>query len=405
LDENIFIPQFNGWEYLKVKALAKNTNRQNQLMQLALANAREFFIEKARKQWIDFSNRELKKDLINVIYLKYMKKKATNKTDIIFHLGYGKCASSTLQESVFPLTRGYLGAGKNSLTKHRFAKKFQAFSPCGPKITGNLKESKKWANQVIKFKQEEYSDVDRLIISDEFLIMNNFFKNRPIIPFLKKFDDTIWNHGEIKILIIIRNQADKLASGYAQSSIINPKASQADFERFIKSRLKDYFENMNYSKCIEELYKNFGKKKVCVLLMEDISDIHFWEKLKIFADLTEFNPQSMFNESQVNKRRLSKNTWQLREYNKDIRSKYKVNNYFKFFWPAYLATNQRQKVKNKAIVLLSKLYGRNKNKLSETETDIFLSDNVKNTVKEYYQESNQKLGKLLKRDLSKLGYL
>jgi hypothetical protein len=42
--------------------------------------------------------------------------------------------------------------------------------------------------------------------------------------------------------------------------------------------------------------------------------------------------------------------------------------------------------------------------LSETETDIFLSDNMKKTVKEYYQESNQKLGKLLKRDLSKLIY-
>ena len=69
-----------------------------------------------------------------------------------------------------------------------------------------------------------------------------------------------------------------------------------------------------------------------------------------------------------------------------------------------MATNQREKVKANAIVLLSKLYSRNKNKLSETETDIFLSDNVKNTVKEYYQESNQKLGKLLKRDLSKLIY-
>ena len=87
-----------------------------------------------------------------------------------------------------------------------------------------------------------------------------------------------------------------------------------------------------------------------------------------------------------------------------MRSKYKVNNYFKFFWPAYLATNQREKVKANAIVLLSKLYSRNKNKLSETETDIFLSDNMKKTVKEYYQESNQKLGKLLKRDLSKLIY-
>ena len=38
-----------------------------------------------------------------------------------------------------------------------------------PRISGNLKESKKWADQVIKLKQNEFPDVDRLIVSDEFL--------------------------------------------------------------------------------------------------------------------------------------------------------------------------------------------------------------------------------------------
>lgn len=45
----------------EVIALAKNTDRQNQLMQSSLANAREFSIEKVGKQWIEFFNRELKK--------------------------------------------------------------------------------------------------------------------------------------------------------------------------------------------------------------------------------------------------------------------------------------------------------------------------------------------------------
>jgi glycosyltransferase involved in cell wall biosynthesis len=44
----------------EVIALAKNTDRQNQLMQSSLANAREFSIEKVGKQWIEFFNRELK---------------------------------------------------------------------------------------------------------------------------------------------------------------------------------------------------------------------------------------------------------------------------------------------------------------------------------------------------------
>jgi glycosyltransferase involved in cell wall biosynthesis len=45
----------------EVIALAKNKDRQNQLMQSSLANAREFSIEKVGKQWIEFFNRELKK--------------------------------------------------------------------------------------------------------------------------------------------------------------------------------------------------------------------------------------------------------------------------------------------------------------------------------------------------------
>jgi hypothetical protein len=70
-----------------------------------------------------------------------------------------------------------------------------------------------------------------------------------------------------------------------------------------------------------------------------------------------------------------------------------------------LAKNQREKVSNHARVLLSKLYSDKKNKISENETSIFLSDNVKNSVREHYAESNQKLGKLLNRDLTQLGYL
>lgn len=196
-----------------------------------------------------------------------------------------------------------------------------------------------------------------------------------------------------------------MASAYAQKSRVNPNASQVDFERSCKSNLKNYFENMNYSKCIEELYESFGKEKVCILLMEDISKIEFWEKLKQFCDLPEFNPQSMVKGEKVNQRKLSKNMWKLQEYNKDVRSKNKVNNYLKFFWPAYLAKNQREKISNHSRVLLSKLYSDKKNKFFEDETGIFLSDNVKNSVREHYADSNQKLSELLNRDLTGLGYL
>jgi hypothetical protein len=110
--------------------------------------------------------------------------------------------------------------------------------------------------------------------------MNNSFKTRPIITFFKKINGQVWHYVEIKA--IIRNQAEKLASLYAQNSIVKSNASQADFEKFCKVDVKRFYENMNYSKCIEELHEAFGEDKVCILLMEDIDKIEFWEKLKQF---------------------------------------------------------------------------------------------------------------------------
>jgi hypothetical protein len=43
----------------EVIGLAKNQDRQNQLMKAALENAREFHINNVGKQWIKFFDREL----------------------------------------------------------------------------------------------------------------------------------------------------------------------------------------------------------------------------------------------------------------------------------------------------------------------------------------------------------
>jgi hypothetical protein len=332
-------------------------------------------------------------------------KNTSQQTDLIFHLGYDKCASSTLQDSVFPQTKGYLGAGLNTPLKHKFAKTFQALAPCGPSIVGSIKQARIWAEQVYNIKQSEFPEVNRLILSSEFYIMNNIFKTRPIIPFLKKINDQVWHHGEIKIIVIIRNQAEKLASLYAQSSIANPNASQADFEKFCVGDVRRFYENMNYSKCIEELHEAFGKDKVCVLLMEDIGKIEFWEKLKQFSDLAEFNPGDMVKGKKVNQRKLSKNIWKLQNYSNDTRAKYKVNNYFKFFWPAFIAATTRKKAFELSKSLLKKLYSDKKNKSAQHQESIYLSEAVKSAIQKHYKDSNQKLSDLLDRDLKSLGYL
>jgi hypothetical protein len=75
-------------------------------------------------------------------------KNTSQQTDLIFYLGYDKCASSTHQDVVFPQTKGYLGSGLNTPLKHKFAKKFQALAPCGPSVVGSIKQANIWANEV-----------------------------------------------------------------------------------------------------------------------------------------------------------------------------------------------------------------------------------------------------------------
>lgn len=327
-----------------------------------------------------------------------------NKTDLIFHVGYSKCASSTFQNLVFPKTKGYLGAGRNIPKQHKYAKYFQALSPCGPKLKGNLNGTKKWADQVIQLKNEDFPDCNRLILSSEFFITNSLLKTRPIIPFFKKFNEKVWTYGDVKVILVIRNQAERLASLYAQGSIENKNSSQKNFEKYARTVIKKYYENFNYSKCIEELNESLGENNVCVLLMEDINDVRFWDKLKDFAYLPNFNPSEMVKGKRVNQKKIKENTWQLQDYSIDIHAKNKINNYFKLIWPAYKLPSHRAKAKLFCESILKKIYQYKTSDSTKNNKEIFLSEEVKSIIRENFSESNKKLEVLLKRDLHDLGY-
>lgn len=145
-----------------------------------------------------------------------------NNLDLIFHIGYSKCASSTLQNSVFPKTNGYLG-DKKGMMEMNYARLFKKISPSGLKFNGNMKRAKKIADDIFSLAQKDKKEMDRMILSHEGFIKDNLISTRPIIPFLKEFNNKVWHHGKIKVILIIRNQADRIASSYAQQSIIKKK--------------------------------------------------------------------------------------------------------------------------------------------------------------------------------------
>ena len=62
--------------------------------------------------------------------------------------------------------------------------------------------------------------------------------------------------------------------------------------------------------------------------MEDIKTEKFWQDLNSFSDLKNFNIQTMLsNDTVLNSKKLSKNSWKLEEYNPSEKAKIKVNNY------------------------------------------------------------------------------
>ena len=324
--------------------------------------------------------------------------------DIIFHIGHGKCASTTLQHKVFINEPGYLGTAKGM--KYNFAKKLQRISPVGPSITYSKSETRQWAKEVINYADQHFPAAKNLIVSSEMYSNRNKFEERPIISFLEYFSENVWTEGDVKVVMVIRNQFDKIASGYAQLSYYNMKASQDNFEKQVKALINKNDYHLMYDKWIKQLNKALGKKNVCVLLMEDIVTENFWFQLKNFCQLDNFEVKSMFTkDSNLNSRKTSQNEWSLREFNPEMKAKVMVNNYFGLLWPSSLLPGLRNSTQLKIKQYLNQHYSKKTKAFKKNANQkIELTEELKAQLLDYYKSSNIELGKLLDRDLSELGY-
>jgi hypothetical protein len=320
--------------------------------------------------------------------------------DLIVHIGLSKCASTTLQNQVFKGERGYLGTHQECSITQNYARQFKAFSPVGPRQWSNFRQVKRWVKSV----RENHDDsIKRYLLSDEMLTNRNKLVQRPVIPFLKKFSDTVWTDGQIKVILVLRIYAERIASGYAQVAASNPRASQADFERHIKHLLQNG-PTHDYSKWVAELYDAFGQDKVCILLMEEIGQVQFWQHLKDFCQLELFQPASMQN-SRKNSKRKNKNSWTISPYDPAVKAKTIALNLFGFGWPHYIAPKQRQHLLEMSREKLTAFYASKYADVNrERETEIHLTENLRHAIREHYRISTAQLSDLLGKDMAALGY-
>jgi hypothetical protein len=328
-------------------------------------------------------------------------------TNLIFHIGLGKCASSTIQNQVLRSIPGYLGTA-SSLENENFAQDFKKFIPIDFRLKGNFNLAKTWANKIQRFQESKNPGLNRYILSSEYLTQPNKIHNRPIIPFLKQFSEEIWTNGKVKILLILRNQPEKLASAYAQRSNKIFGASQAHFEKYVNRIISKKTEKINWALWVEEIYQAFGSENVCVLLMEDIQSFYFWQKLKEFLELEVFDPNQMIQQdsTRANVRRTKGNVWKLRPYDFQNKSKVIADKVIGIGWPPSFLPKTREKARKGVQTLTNSFNQANPARLKDRKREeiIELTPELRQKILEYCRPFNERLSELLQRDLRELGY-
>lgn len=325
--------------------------------------------------------------------------------DLIFHIGLPKCASTTLQNQVFRSEEGYLGTATGLPLKENFAKQFQTISPIAPRLRGNMHGAHNWAQRVKRFTERNYPTVSRLILSSEFLSAANSSEPRPIISFLKDFSREVWDEGAVKVLLLLRNPADRLASTYAQRSSRIPNACQDDFERSIEATFSNNRDFFDIAAWVEELYSALGRENVCVLLTEQMANEIFWRSLVQFSELGTFTVEDGMKTTDMNRRATDYGTWKLADYDPWEVAKTQANDIVGLLWPAGRMLKLRHRSKISLARGLKPFYSVSlQRRQTKRQNQIQVTSDLRDQINHRCHSFHEHLGSLLRTDLSHLGY-
>jgi hypothetical protein len=321
----------------------------------------------------------------------------------VFHIGFPKSASTTLQKQLFDKHSqiNFMGIyptknigqdtdEKNIDTLYIQNKSLQEFHNC---LT-NLEGIEYQFSEVEKY----FSEVKDLLSDAEI----NLFSNERFASVLFAHKDRAEKAKRIKqffpdakIIIIIRNQIDIIKSQYRdhpfdpRSLYSNQKSVTID--EWVKRDFKNYdisfVKSIEYYKLVKYYSELFGQENVGVFLFEElVQDIEsFSSQISEFLNINEKETKKLLNSKHENDG-VSQN----------------LNNYRKFkskvsgMVPQVL--KQSKIVRNLDQILFKKLQKGKKQKVE-------MSDAIQQKVYKYYNEQNQLLAKEYNLELKKYGYI
>lgn len=331
-------------------------------------------------------------------------------TDLIFHIGLAKCASGTLQQSAFRHEDGYLGTAPGIGPELNLAKQLQNVAPFNGRQTTSKRGIRQWTDRLRIAHEELSPGIDRLILSNEVLSSASRLSDRPILKVLALLRHRFWTHGEIKVVLVLRNQAARLASSYAQGTSSRFDPGQADFEHTVEKYLKSprNLRLFDYSRWVEGLQSILGPENTCILLLEESRTLEFWQSLSDFCRLEHFEPHAMVSEdtNTKNKRSRSAEHWSISEFDPALRAKVTADKWLNATWPVNRHPQLRNRLRRQAISRLEQRYIRKAGQMSreKREKEFHLSPRVMETIRACCGPYNDQLARQLDRDLQPLGY-
>ena len=292
------------------------------------------------------------------------------KTKIKFiHIGFPKCGSTFLQSEVFDKIDGI-----NAIT---VGGKNCQIPQCLSYMT---------------YCQDPYFDAEKVNkelneIPDDFNGISNEGFTAFISPTImaKRLKNAF---GDIKILIVLRNQKSILLSHYLHDIKIGYALS---FERWLGRLFNSLrYQSFMFSHTIDAYNKEFGEKNVKVVLFEELFNEETTTDILDFTGMPKNKLDEIEYDLKVN---AAYSPWSLvltRWFNRNFGTK--ENQRAGFLYEIY-----RYRVVPKIDRLYSMLGGKKKSN--------YFNDSILAMIKEWYHEDNKRLTKILDRDLSDKGYL
>jgi hypothetical protein len=263
-----------------------------------------------------------------------------------------------------------------------------------------------WAERVRKHVSEKVGGAPAsCILSSEVITKPIGSDYLQLFDFLRFLNERIWVWGKVKVLLVVRSQAARIGSLFSQNS---HRLFNANQDRFVADVFQQLHTNhsLDYGKLVIGLNDAVGPENTCVLLLEEMASLCFWERLIEFSCAHELSAEDILEDKSFsNKRTLGNHVWAIRNPNHENASKEFANSLLTFTWPEGALPSLRDSVKSlliKSNRTYRKLYYAMETK---RDTSVALSPALDQTIKDHYRSGNVALGKMIGKDLSEFGYM